>query len=112
MSFEEPSMKERNKRINRGIDKTAELRRNIDKADQRRLRDDKKYDLFTNIILKELEKRELTNHENLKESLEVLINELLERPSFSNRFKKDESSEIVNATMRKVNARNNELIER
>ena len=112
MSFEEPSMKERNKRINRGIDKTAEIRRNIEKADKRRLKDDEKYDLFTYIIIKELEKRHLFEQENLKESLGTLISELLDRPSFTNRFKKEETSSIVNATMRKINARDNQIEER
>ena len=109
MMFQEPSMKERNKRINRGIDRDEKIRRNIDNAERRRARDDKKYDLLTNIIIKELEKRNLFEQENLRENLETLINELLERPSFSNRFKNNEVSAIVNATLRKVNSRNNKI---
>lgn len=107
-----PSMKERNIRVNRAIDVTKRVRDNEEAADKRRLRDDQKYDLITNIILKELEKRNLTNQENLKDNLEILIEELLERPSFSNRFKKDETLIILNATMRKINARNNQIDER
>lgn len=107
-----PSMKERNRRVNRAIDITKRVRANEEASDKRRLRDDQKYDLITNIILKELEKRNLTNQENLKDNLEILIEELLERPSFSNRLKKEEVHPILNATMRKVNSRNNQIDER
>lgn len=107
-----PSMKERNIRVNRAIDATKRVRDNEEAADKRRLRDDQKYDLITNIILKELEKRNLTNQENLKDNLEILIEELLERPSFSKRFKKEEAPIILNATMRKINSRNNQIDER
>lgn len=107
-----PSMKERNRRVNKAIDITKRVRANEEASDKRRLRDDQKYDLITNIILKELEKRNLTNQENLKDNLEILIEELLERPSFSNRFKKEEVHLILNATMRKVNSRNSQIDER
>lgn len=86
-----------NSNISRKVSIANEEIKVIQEADARRKAENEKYNAITNILIKELTKRNIP-YEEIDENIEEIISTILASPLFSKRFGSEDVQPIINAT--------------